>query len=126
MKRIITVSIIFILLILAGIFAMLDTNHRCHQVIDIAEETKNYVENYDMENAKKYQEKLESFWKDQEKIMRLYLRRNNLEDIEREMGSLSEIIKLEDQLESGKALDSIIQYCHEIIEDEKPILCNIL
>lgn len=126
MKRIITVSVIFILLLSAGIFAMLDTNHRCRQVIEIAEETKNYVENYDMENAKKYQEKLEFFWKDQEKIMRLYLRRNNLEDIDREMGSLSEIIKLEDQLESGKALDSIIQYCHEIIEDEKPILCNIL
>lgn len=126
MKRILTVSIIFVLLISAGIFAMIDANSRCHQVIEIAEETKNYVENYDMENAKKYQEKLEAFWKDQEQIMRLYLRRNNLEDIDREMGSLSEIIKLEDQLESGKALDSIIQYCHEIIEDEKPILCNIL
>lgn len=126
MKRIITVSIIFILLIFAGIFAMLDANCRCYKVIEIAEETKNYVENLDIENAKKSQEKLETFWKDQETIMRLYLRRNNLEDIDREMGSLSEIIKLEDQIESGKALDSIIQYCHEIIEDEKPILCNIL
>lgn len=126
MKRIITVSIIFILLILSGICAIIDANCRCYKIIKIAEETKTYVENYDMEAAKKYQEELESCWKDQEKIMRLYLRRDNLEDINREMGSLSEIIKLEDQLESGKSLDAIIQYCYEIIEDEKPILFNIL
>lgn len=126
MKRIITVSIIFSLLLASGICAILDSKCRCYKIIEIAEETKAYVENYDMENAKNHQEKLESFWKDQEKTMRLYLRRNNLEDIDREMGSLSEIIKLEDQVESGKSLDSIIQYCHEIIEDEQPILCNIL
>lgn len=126
MKRIITVLIIFVLLVLASICVILDTSCRCYKVIEIAEETKNCVENLDMENAKKYQEQLEYFWKDQEKIMRLYLRRDNLEDIDREMGSLSEIIKLEDQVESGKALDSIIQYCHEIIEEEKPTLCNIL
>ena len=59
MKRIITVSIIFILLLAASIFVILDTNCRCHKIIEIAEETKNYVENYDMENAKKHQEKLE-------------------------------------------------------------------
>ncbi len=126
MKRIITVSIIFLLLLASGIFAILDAKHRCYKVIEIAEQTKSCVENYDMENAKNHQEKLESFWKDQEKVMRLYLRRNNLEDIDREMGSLSEIIKLEDRVESGKSLDSIIQYCHEIIEDEQPKLCNIL
>lgn len=125
MKRIITVSIIFLLLLASGICAILDAKCRCHKVIEIAEQTKIYVENYDMENAKNHQEKLESFWKDQEKVMRLYLRRNNLEDIDREMGSLSEIIKLEDLVESGKSLDSIIQYCHEIVEDEQPILCNI-
>lgn len=126
MKRIITVSIIFILLLSAGIFAILDANGRCCQLIELAEKTKNYVENNDMENAKTYQEKLELVWKEQENVMRLYLRRDNLEEIDREMGSLSEIVKLEDQVESGKALDSIIQYCHEIIEDEKPTLCNIL
>lgn len=126
MKRIIAVSIIFLLLLASGICAILDAKCRCYQVIELAEETKIYIENNDMKNAKKHQEKLESFWTDQENIMRLYLRRNNLEDIDREMGSLSEIIKLEDQVESGKSLDSIIQYCHEIIEDERPILCNIL
>ena len=126
MKRIIIVSIIFAALLLSSIYAIFYTSAKCNEIIDYAEKTKSLVEICDMESAQKEQENLENIWNNQEKIMKLYLRRTNLDDIDHEMSGLSELIKLEDQAEAGKSLDLIIQYCYQIIEDEKPTIFNIL
>lgn len=126
MKRIITVIIIFAILILSSIYSILYTNAKCNEIIEYAEKTKSLIEICDMENAQKEQENLENIWNNHEKTMKLYLRRTNLDEIDHEMSGLSELIKLEDQTESGKALDLIIQYCYQIIEDEQPTIFNIL
>ncbi|MDE5852498.1 MAG: DUF4363 family protein [Oscillospiraceae bacterium] len=126
MLRLISGIVIFLVILSTSIFSIFDLSSRCYNIIEIAEETKELVEEGNMELAAVKQSKLESYWEDQENIMRLYIRREILDDIDSEMGSLSELIKLGDKCESGESLDSIVEYCYQLIEDEKPLLYNIL
>lgn len=124
-KTIIIFSILFIT-ITTSIFSIIKINTNCNSTIAIAENFKQvmYVEN--KKNLLHKTSNLESLWEKNSKLMRIFLKRDVLTDIDLEILSLKNNILNFNKAKINKNLEYIKKYCEEIQNDMKPIIYNIL
>lgn len=126
MKRIIVVIALLVLVISIGILGIYKTNKICNEIQTMAIEIKDDIDNDDLEKAKEKAEILDDKWTNKEKILKIFLRRVNLDEISKQMYGLKGWMDIEDKTEANAALTVIIDVADDIKDVEIPTIFNIL
>ena len=126
MKKTIIIFNLFFICIISSIISHLDCKTRCMHIIEKTNLLQTKLEKNEIKSFLDETENLKMTWEKYEKILRIYLKRKNLEEIEKEIVNLksnSESFELE---ETKKNLKQIERLCKDSLKETKPIITNII
>ncbi len=126
MNKTLVIFSIFLFTNFFTIFSTLDCKKKANEII---EKTNNIDHNL----SKKSHDfligetkNLHFIWKKLEKSLRIYLKRKNLEEIEKKITTLEQNIEFLKIYDAKKSLYQIKRICDEIVKETKPSITNIL
>ena len=125
MKRLITSSVIIILILVAGglsLWYLQDTKEKTVEYIQVA---KQAVENQDKEKALESTNNLKEFWEGREGYLTLIIRYHDVDDLTKYICELPSFIEYEDYSECAAILARIQIIAEHIVETEVPTLLQI-
>ena len=126
MKKTIIIFTIFFLVIFLSLYSTYSCQNKCFEIINGAEKIERCLEIEEKNSVLKKVERLTFLWEKYRKILRIYLKRKNLEDITKEITSLKSYIIFSKSDFAFNKLKSIKRICLEIIDELKPDPNNIL
>ena len=126
MKKTILIFMIFFLTLSLGLFSTFSCENKCFEIIENAKIIEQSLNNKEKDSALKKVENLKSLWKKYRKMLRIYLKRKNLEEITKEITSLKNNIEFSKIDDAFNKLKSIKRLCFEIVDELKPDPSNIL
>lgn len=120
MKRLIISGLLLIIMVGIGISTLIYIDHSCSQTIDQAELAKQAIDRQDYQTATEEIGVLETDWNEKEPYLCLFVRHGELEEISRQMASLSDLLAHQDFSEASASLNRIISIADHIKTTEKP------
>lgn len=125
MKRLITSSIIIILILVAGglsLWYLQDTKEKTVEYIQAAQDA---IDNQDKEKALESTNNLKEFWGEREEYLTLAIRYHDADELTKYVYELPSFIEYEDYSECAAILSKIKLIAEHIIETETPTLLQI-
>ena len=120
MKRLIISGLLLIIMVGFGIGTLVYIDRSCSQTIDQAELAKQAIDRQDYQPAAEEIGVMETDWNEKEPYLCLFVRQGELEEISRQMASLSDLLAHRDFSEASASLNRIISIADHIKTTEKP------
>ena len=126
MKKTITIFLILASIILLSIYNFLDVNNKCNLALN---ETKLIEQNLNKENIeflKNTAKNLKTNWNNSSNILQLFLKRENLKLLEKEILNLNNNLEEFNINKLKKNIKQLYFYCDEIKKQSDLSISNIL
>ena len=124
-KTIIILSILFALVAIS-VISFCNINKRCNITITNVKNLEKIINIKNKDMLLKKTTNLECFWEKNSKIMRIFLQREILDNIELEITSLKNNISNFNKAKINKNLQFIEKYCEDVKKNMQPTITNIL
>ena len=126
MKKSLIIFCLFFVCIISSIISHIDCKNRCVHIIEKTKLIQTKLEKNDIKTFLDETENLKKTWAKYEKILRIYLKRKNLEEIEKEIVNLKSNSESLELKETKKNLKQIKRLCEDSIKETKPSITNII
>lgn len=126
MNKLITTSAIFIILILSTVFTTIYTANKFTEFSTELSEINTLLEANLWNLAKTKIKSLNSNFTSHEKTLQLFLNRDNLEKIQQNLNKLQTAILFQEKSKTTSQTLNLQNQFQKIMDDEKPLIHNIL
>ncbi len=126
MKRVIVGAVLCLLLIGTGVLCLCSVCGRCSRVEALASQASEQLLFGQTQQAEELIDQLLAQWEQDEEVLRLFIRRAPLEEMERQLSGLQSLLTLGDYAQAAAALSVVANLAHDISQSELPLPQNIL
>ena len=126
MKKTLIIFSLFFISLFSSLFSNVDCKNRCSAIVYKTSTIENKLKNKEFSCAIKDIENLQTLWGNYEKILRIYLKRKNLEDIEKEILNLKNSVEYSDEKTAQNSIKQIIKLCNDCVKETTPTITTIL
>lgn len=121
MKRLIVSGLLLVFIVGISIGALIYLDRTCTETITQAEKIKESIDQSDFKAANQEIDHLQTDWEKNEPYLCLFVRHTEVEEINRQISGLSDLLANQDYYETYVALNQIISIAEHLKITERPL-----